>query len=122
MYTIKKYIQYINESINQDIDPYGEEEWVEEPPLLQIAKEYNSPLDQIQIFSCFNKQLNTLEGIEQLNNLELFNCSNNLLTSLDGIEKLNKLKILYCRDNRFSEEYKEYLKAYCKQKNITLNI
>ena len=119
---IKKYNQYIKETI--DIDPYGEEDWEIDnlSPILQLAKEYNSPLDQIQIFSCFNKQLNTLEGIEQLNNLELFNCSNNLLTSLDGIEKLNKLKILYCRDNRFSEEYKEYLKAYCKQKNITLNI
>jgi len=42
---IKKYTQYIKETINIDIDPYGEEDWEEEnlPLILQIARRTGKP-------------------------------------------------------------------------------
>ena len=87
------------------------------------------------ILLCYN-QITSLEGIENLVNLQILSCSNNQLTSLEfgdfsteafelGIDetdlrRFKKLKELCCVRNQFSNEYKEYIKKYCKRKNITL--
>ena len=71
---------------------------------------------------CSNNQLTSLEGIENLRNLKILSCYNNQLTSLEGIENLNNLKTLWCFNNNFSKEYEEYLRNYCKEKNIKLFI
>ena len=166
---IKKYKQYIKESIDySDIDPWGEEDWEfdELTPVLQKAREQGKPFDQITILDCFHMDLENLDGIEQLvnlkrlychnnqltslrgienlrnleilycsnnqldslreienlNNLEKLDCSYNQLTSLRGIENLKGLKYLYCDNNQFTKEYEEYLRDYCKEKNIKLTI
>ena len=49
-------------------------------------------------------------------------CSNNQLTSLEGIENLVNLEILNCDNNQFTRQYKNYLRNYCNEKNISLNI
>ncbi len=79
-------------------------------------------LTNLNYFFCQNNQLTNLDEIEKLTNLEVLNCHNNQLTSLEGIENLINLNHLSCWNNQFSEEYKEYLKDYCNQKIITLNI
>jgi Leucine-rich repeat (LRR) protein len=79
-------------------------------------------LINLQILYCDYNQLTSLEGIENLSNLETLSCRNNRLTNLEGIENLINLKILYCYNNNFSNEYKEYLRNYCKNKRIYLVI
>jgi Leucine-rich repeat (LRR) protein len=144
---IKKYKQYIKESIDySDIDPWGEEDWEfdELTPVLQKAREQGTPFDQITILSCSYMNLKNLDGIEQLVNLKELYCSVNQLTSLRGIENLRNIKILNCRFNQltslrgienlrnleklwchnkqFTYEYEKYLRNYCKEKNIRLVI
>ena len=119
---IKKYNKYINEEINwrklnpfnknkhypihenSDIDPYGEEDWDIDnlSPILQMAKNLGKPYDQIIELICSNKQLTSLEGIENLINLERLYCGNNQLTSLDGIENLTRLRFISCWDNQIT--------------------
>jgi Leucine-rich repeat (LRR) protein len=122
---IKKYNQYLKENNDySDIDPYGEEIWDDEEelnPLLYLAKKQYKPYDQISSLSCFNENLNSLEGIEKLINLRGLYCSNNNLTNLNGIENLMNLRGLYCWSNNFSNEYKQYLKDYCRKEAIQLN-
>ncbi len=121
---IKKYNQYIKESKYFDIDPYGEEDWDDDDfsPILQIARKTRKPYDQIFVLYCFHKQLNSLEGIEKLINLRHLYFDKNELTSLEGIENLTKLELIYCQNNQFTDEYKEYLKVFCKSKKISFNI
>jgi Leucine-rich repeat (LRR) protein len=102
---IKKYKQYIKESIDRsDIDPWGEEDWgVDElTPVLQKAREQGIPFDQITILNCSHMYLKNLDGIEQLANLEILWCYGNQLTSLRGIENLINLKILWCHRNQLT--------------------
>jgi hypothetical protein len=77
-------------------------------------------LNNLEMLWCHNNQLTNLRGIENLNNLEKLDCSYNQLTSLEGIENLNNLRLLYCSHNQFTKEYEEYLRNYCKEKNIRL--
>ena len=143
---IKKYNQYIKETINIDIDPYGEEDWdIDDlPTILQLVRKSGNPYDRIILLDCsyrdltslegienlislkrlycYNNQLTSLKNIENLTNLKHLYCDNNQLTNLDGIENLINLKTLYCQNNQFSEEYKDYLRDYCKKKNIYLSI
>ncbi len=148
---IKNYKQYIKENnivySSDEIDPYGEEDWDSDEiltPFLRMVKKQGKPYDQITQLDCSNKNLINLEGIENLSNLEHLNCgsnnltnlkgvenlsnlkglrcSNNHLTNLNGIENLKKLKELICWNNNFSKEYEQYLKKYCKDKNINLII
>jgi hypothetical protein len=79
-------------------------------------------LRNLEILWCSNNQLTSLEGIENLRNLEILWCSNNQLTSLREIENLRNLKVLWCYYNQFTKEYKEYLRKWCKEKNIKLFI
>jgi hypothetical protein len=79
-------------------------------------------LRNLEILWCHDNQLTSLRGIENLNNLEKLDCSYNQLTSLEGIENLNNLRLLYCSHNQFTKEYEEYLRNYCKEKNIRLTI
>ena len=125
MVVVKNYKDYIKEHL--DIDPFGEEDWDIDnlSPLLQIVRKThnNKPYDEILGLDCHNKELTSLEGVENLVNLKEFHCHNNQLTSLEGIEKLVNLRILRCEyDNNFSEDYKKYLKNYCRNKNIDLEI
>ena len=144
---IKKYNQYIKEELDHlEIDPYGEEDWDDDnlTPILQISKKQGKPYNQITYLNCSHQNLTNLDGIENLINLKELNCSNNQLTNLDGIENLINLKILYCSfnqlinlngkenlinltrlycyNNNFLNEYKKYIKEYCKKKNIGLII
>ena len=145
---IKKYNQYLKENLDySDIDPYGEEIWDGEEelnPILIIARKQYKPYDQIIYLDCTGKKLDNLNGIENLINLERlfcpFNnltslegienlihlrflyCHENNLTSLDGIENLINLKRLWCFGNNFSNEYKKYLRNYCKKKKIELDL
>jgi Leucine-rich repeat (LRR) protein len=48
-------------------------------------------LINLKKLDCYNNQLTSLEGIENLFNLEDLDCSDNQLTSLEGIEILTKL-------------------------------
>jgi hypothetical protein len=66
----------------------------------------------------FNNKLIELEGLNKMKNLKLLSCGGNKLTNLDGIEDIEGLVGLYCEDNNFSFKYKEWLKGYCKDKNI----
>jgi len=143
---IKKYAKYLKETIYSDIDPYGEEEWNDDElsPILQIAKRTGNPYREITVLNCSDEGLTSLDGIEKLINLKYLNCSDNQLTNLYGIEKVPFLRLLVCSNNRltnldglenliiiknlicwynpFSEEYKEYLIEYCKNKRIRLYI
>jgi Leucine-rich repeat (LRR) protein len=144
---VKNYKDYIKEQ-HLDMDPFDEEDWEIDnlSPLLQsIRKVYgNKPYDEIieldcsvnhltslegienlvnlERLYCFNNQLTSLEGVENLVNLKYLYCGYNQLTTLEGLENLANLKYLYCKKNRFSEDYKIYLKDYCKNKNISLSI
>lgn len=71
---------------------------------------------------CFHNQLTSLEGIENLVNLKRLVCSFNLLTNLDEIENLVNLERIDCNANQFSNEYKKYMREYCRKKNIKLAI
>jgi len=74
------------------------------------------------LLDCSHNQLTSLRGIENLRNLKELNCSFNQLTSLRGIENLINLKSLWCQNNQFTNDYKEYLRNYCKEKNIKSKI
>ncbi len=169
---IKKYNQYIKENnivySSDEIDPYGEENWDDDDltPVLRIAKKQDKPYEQIIRLNCFQKNLTSLEGIENFINLKILSCWDNKLTTLKGIENLKKLEVLDCSDNNltnlkyiknlinlkelscsynyltnldgienlvnlkelscyinnFSNNYKKYLKEYCKNKKIDLSI
>jgi len=79
-------------------------------------------LTNLKLLNCSYNELTSLESIKNLTNLKHLYCDNNQLTNLDGIEDLINLKTLYCQNNQFSEEYKDYLRDYCKKKNIYLSI
>ena len=82
--------------------------------------------------------ISDLTGIRELSDLEYFYCQNNLLESfefgnfsIDAIElgidrtdlvRFKKLKILTCYNNLFSYRYEKYIKDYCSNKKIHLNI
>jgi Leucine-rich repeat (LRR) protein len=121
---VKNYKDYIKEHL--DIDPFDEEDWELDnlSPLLQLVrKQYdNKPYDEIISLDCICSRLFSLDGIENLVNLKELYCGYNQLTSLDGIENLVNLERLYCGMNDFSEDYKNYLKNYCENKNIYLII
>ena len=123
---IKKYNQYIKESINLDIDPYGEEDWDEDNLLsvLQIARRTGLPYDQITQLNCSNNQLTNLEGIENLTNLVYLSCWNNQLTSLEGIENLIDLEYLSCERNQLTsldgiENLINLKYLYCQNNQLT---
>jgi len=128
-------------------DPFGEEiEYVKPTFLSWLKNKYpdENTWDKITEIDCYNKQLTSLEGIENLVNLKVLYCDgsqltdlkgmekltnlkrlfcyNNQLTSLEGIENMVNLKLLYCWDNQFTLEYKDYLKNYCKKRKIYLDI
>ena len=119
---IKNYLTYIKEQNRHDLDPYGEDDWDDLPPVLEIAKRQGKPYDQVTSLVCSNNQLTSLEGIENLINLQVLSCSENQLTSLEGIENLVNLKELYCTNNQFSVDYKNYLRSYCKKRKINLYV
>ena len=79
-------------------------------------------LTNLEVLDCSINNLISLEGIENLMNLRSLYCYRNNLTNLNGIEKLTNLEILWCDNNNFSNEYKEYLRNYCKMKKIYLMI
>ncbi len=79
-------------------------------------------LVNLEYLYCYNNNLTNLEGIENLINLKYLGCSNYNLTSLEGIENLINLRVLYCSNNNFSDDYKQYLTEYCKNKKINLEI
>jgi Leucine-rich repeat (LRR) protein len=79
-------------------------------------------LTNLKSLYCYNNKLINLNEIENCTKLKILICENNNLTDLNGIEKLTNLERLYCSYNNFSNEYKEYLKNYCKEKNIKLYI
>jgi len=77
-------------------------------------------LVNLELLRCSFNNLTTLKGIENLRNLKELSCYNNNLTNLDGIGNLSKLKELWCFENNFSDDYKQHLIKYCKNKNIDL--
>ena len=79
-------------------------------------------LKNLEYLSCWDNNLTSLEGIENLTNLKMLYCQINNLTSLEGIENLINLDFLSCWYNNFSGKYKQYLREYCKNENITLYI
>ena len=138
------------EQFNEN-DPFGEEiEYIKPDGTFLYWLKINCPdeniWNKITIIDCSNKNLTSLEGIENLVNLKELYCDNNQLTSLEGIENLVNLKFLYCYDNQLTSlegiklknlvnlkylncwgnllntEYKNYLKNYCKERKINLTI
>jgi Leucine-rich repeat (LRR) protein len=79
-------------------------------------------LFNLKILNCWNNRLTSLEGIENLVNLKELWCWGNQLTSLEGVENLVNLEVLYCSRNQFSNEYKDYMRKYYKEKNIEIVI
>jgi Leucine-rich repeat (LRR) protein len=79
-------------------------------------------LIHLKSLNCYSNNLTHLNGIENLIHLKSLNCWNNDLTDLNGIEKLINLRELWCSYNNFSNEYKKYLRVYCKKKKIILHI
>jgi len=73
-------------------------------------------LINLEKLNCHNNNLTNLEGIENLVNLKELYCSFNILTDLKGIENLINLQYLSCKFNNFSNNYKQYLIDYCKNK------
>ncbi len=134
----EKDFKYIKDYIQKEISNKP----LDNSPIAKIIKKKGKSYDQITYFDCHHKDLTNLEGVENLINLKTLICSNNNLTNLDeienlrnlkflicsynnltnlkGIENLPNLKTLNCSNNNFSNEYKQYLKEYCKKKNIDL--
>ncbi len=79
-------------------------------------------LIDLKSLDCSYNDLTSLKEIENLINLEDLYCFNNNLTSLEGLENLTNLKDLWCSNNNFSNEYKQHLIEYCKNKKIDLSI
>ena len=79
-------------------------------------------LTNLKKLNCSYNNLTSLEGIKNLMNLKELFCSYNNLTSLKGIENSSNLERLYCSNNNFSKEYKQYLRNYCVENKIYLNI
>ena len=102
-------------------DPFGEEiEYVKPTFLSWLKKNYpdENKWNEITVIDCSNKNLTSLEGIENLVNLKFLYCYDNQLTSLKEIENLVNLRRLYCPNNQFTIEYKNYLRDYCKKRKI----
>jgi len=95
---------YFGENKPDPIDPFGEEDWDEVEPdgtfLTWLKREYPDK--------------NSWKKIKEID------CSNNNLTSLEGIENLRNLTHLWYYNNNFSNDYKNYLKKYCKENKIIL--
>ena len=83
-------------------------------------------LVNLKILNCSCNQLTSLKGIENLVNLKILDCYYNQLTSLKGIEnlvdpryldcanvgiELVNLRELDCRNNKFSNDYKKYIRS-----------
>ena len=125
---IKNYNQYLKENNDySDIDPYGEEIWDEEEesnPILYIARKQGKPYDQITYLDCYGKNLDNLDGVENLVNLENLDCSYNNLTNLNGIENLTNLLELNCYNNNLTNlnEMKNLInlkRLYCHDNHLT---
>ena len=125
---IKRYNQYLKENLDySDIDPYGEEIWDEEElsPILYIAKQQGIPYEQITTLDCSCRNLDSLEGIQNLIHLKRLWCNNNNnLTSLNGIENLINLKKLFCDNNNLTslngiENLINMKLLYCGGNNLT---
>ena len=115
----RKKIQY------NPLDPYGEEDWNDEDLTSNFIKRLEKDrksLNGILVLECAHQNLSTITGINKLKNLRALYCNNNQLINLDGIEDLNKLRSLCCYDNPFSDQYKNYLINYCREKKIILHI
>jgi len=103
---IKDYKDYIREQQHLDVDPFDEEDWDIDnlSPLFQIIRKKfgNKPYDEITKLDGYNKELTSLEGIENLVNLKILFCGHNQLNSLDGVENLVNLEKLYCYHNHLT--------------------
>ena len=120
-----KYLKLYEQFDFDENDPFGEEiEYVKPTFLSWLKKNYpnENKWNKIKEINCSHNRLTTLEGIENLVNLKRLRCYNNQLTSLEGIENLVNLELLRCYNNQLSIEYKNYLKKYCKKKNIYLEV
>ena len=115
----KKNIKNYSEMNSNDVDPLDDDNL---PLVLIIAKKQSQPYEKITSLDCSDRELNNLDGIENLINLQMLYCHDNNLTNLEGIENLIDLKFLDCDNNNFSEEYKQRLSEYCKNKKIDLSI
>ena len=71
---------------------------------------------------CYNNQLTSLKEIKNLTNLEWIYCSDNQLTTLEEIKNLNNLKYIDCSRNNFSDDYKKYIRNYCRDNNIVCSV
>jgi len=108
-------------------DPFGEEmEYIKPTFLSWLKKHYpdENKWNKIKEIDCSNKNLTSLEGIENLVNLKELYCDNNQLTSLEGIENLVNLKFLYCYDNQLTslkeiENLVNLKELYCSNNQLT---
>jgi hypothetical protein len=140
---IKNYKDYLREEIDwknlfrrdkkqhlpyeySDIDPYHEEIWDEEEltPVLNIVKKQGIPYDQVTFLSISSRNLDSLEGIENLINLKHLSCWNNNLTNLKGIENLIQLKYINYDSNNLTnlngiENLIEMETLLCSRNNLT---
>jgi hypothetical protein len=109
-------------------DPFGEEtlKSYEKTFSSWFKDEYSNDSTRDFVFTtltrinCSYAELTSLKGIEKLINLKKLFCYNNRLSDIDEIKSLFKLEELWCYNNSFSEEYKDWLRNYCKEKNIGL--
>ena len=86
-------------------DPFGEEiKYTKSTFLSWLKNRYpdENIWSEIKEINCYNKQLTSLEGIENLINLERLYCEYNRLTSLKEIENLVNLKELDCSGNELT--------------------
>jgi Leucine-rich repeat (LRR) protein len=115
------------EQFNIDIDPYGEEIWDDRKTLYNwLIQKYpdRNTWGNIKKLDCFNNQLTSLEGIENLVNLRELYCYNNQLTSLDGIENLVNIEYLDCSYNQLTslegiENLVNLERLYCYNNQLT---
>jgi len=118
-----KYIKEYKE-IDWDNDDFDIEEKDPDGTFIMWLKEefsHKSEWSEIRSIYCYDENLDTLEGIQELINLREIdfegndiisisplinlikltdlNCGHNKLSTLDGIDKLKNLKILNCANN-----------------------
>ena len=79
---MKSYIRYIRESKD------------ELSPILKISKQQGKSFDQITKLECYNNQLISLEGIENLVNLQYLNFSVREQIELSPVLKFNNWKLM----------------------------
>jgi len=96
------------EQFNEN-DPFGEEiEYIKPDGTFLYWLKINCPdeniWNKITIIDCSNKNLTSLEGIENLVNLKILYCYMNRLTSIEGIKLKNlvNLEWLNCSSNNLT--------------------